>query len=79
MVLEDATDRMARRLAVEEQKNKDTEKKRAREKRATFDALEKHRLAHEREGVPLEASPSTEDDEEEGMKVWMGFNLETRL
>jgi hypothetical protein len=50
-----------------------------REKRATLDALEKHRLAHEREGVPLEASPSIDDDEEEGMEVWMGFSPETRL
>jgi hypothetical protein len=56
-------------LAAEEKK-KNEAKRRAREKRVTHNAIEKCRRAHEREGLPLEASPSTDDDakEEEGRR-----------
>lgn len=63
-VPEDAAGRTARQLAVEEKKKK---KKKNEAKRAVHDAIEKHCRAHEREGLPLEASPST-DDEEEGRR-----------
>jgi hypothetical protein len=47
-------------------------------------ALEKRRRAQVREGLPLEASPSTEEDDDddddgEGMEVCMGFSLEVGL
>jgi hypothetical protein len=71
------------RLAIEQQKKKDKEKKRIHEKRAAHDALERHHRAQEREGLPLEASPSTigggGDDDDEGMEVWLGFNPKVRL
>lgn len=65
-------------------KKKDAEKKRAHEKRAARDELEKHRRAQEREGLPLEASLDTFDDDDdgdddEGMEVWLGFSPEVRL
>lgn len=44
--------------------------------------MEKCRRAQEREGVPLEPSPSTEDDDDgddEGMEVRLGFSPEVRL
>lgn len=67
-------------MAIEQQKKKDKEKKRIHEKRAAHDALERHHRAQEREGLPLEASPSTIDggsgDDDEGMEVWLGFNPE---
>lgn len=78
---EDAAGRTACRLAAKEKK-KDVEKKRAREKRAALNALEKHRRAQVREGVPLEPSPNTQDDDDsddEGMEVWLGFNPEVVL
>jgi hypothetical protein len=84
-VPEDAASRAARRLATEQQKKKkDEEKKRAHEKRAARDELEKHRRAQEREGLPLEASLDTFDDDDdgdddEGMEVWLGFSPEVRL
>jgi hypothetical protein len=46
----------------------------------THDALEKCRRAQEREGVPLEPSPSIDDDDDdEGMEVRLGFSPEVRL
>jgi hypothetical protein len=81
-VPEDAAGREARRLVAEEKK-KDADKKQARKKMLARDALEKHRRAQVREGLPLEASPSTEDDDDdnddEGMEVRLGFNPEARL
>lgn len=70
------------RLATDEQKRKDTEKKQSYEKRASHDALEKRHRAQETEGVPLEPSPSTyddDDDNDKGMEVWLGFSPEVRL
>jgi hypothetical protein len=72
-------------LAAEQQnRNKDEEKKRLCEKRVAHDALERCRRAHEREGLPLEASSSTNDDDDdndddEGMEVRLGFSPEIRL
>jgi hypothetical protein len=70
------------RLAAEEKKRKkDEEKKRARKKMLAYDSLEKHRRAQAREGLPLEASLSTEeedDDDDEGVEVRMGFSPEVR-
>jgi hypothetical protein len=45
------------------------------------DALEKARMAQARDGLPLEASPSKEEDndDEEGMEVRMGFSPEVGL
>jgi hypothetical protein len=80
--LEDATDRETHRLAVEDKKKKkDAHKKRAYKKMLACDALEKHRRAQAREGLPLEASPSTEenDDDDEGMEVRLGFSPEAVL
>jgi hypothetical protein len=64
-VLEDAVDRAARRVAVEEKKKKDAEKARARERRWARDALEKRRRQQEREGLPREPSPETPDDDDD--------------
>jgi hypothetical protein len=48
-----------------------------------YDALEKRRRAQAREGLPLKASPSTEDDndvdDDKGMEVRWGFSPEARL
>jgi hypothetical protein len=70
-----------RRLEAEEKKRKnDEEKKRAWKKMLACDSLEKCHRAYEREGLPLEASPSTEDEEDDDddvrMEVCMGFSLE---
>lgn len=50
---------------------------------AAHDALEKHRWAQAKKGLPLEASPITEDDDndddDEGMEVRLGFSPEARL
>jgi hypothetical protein len=45
------------------------------------DALEKHHWVRAREGLPLEASPSTGDDDGdgEGMEVRMGFSPKAGL
>lgn len=44
------------------------------------DALEKRRRAQAREGLPLEGSPSKEnDDDDEGMVVHLGFSPEARI
>lgn len=43
------------------------------------DALEKRRQAQEREGLPLEASPSRDDDDDEGMEVRLVFCPEVRI
>jgi hypothetical protein len=78
LVLEDAAAREARRLVAKEKKKKDEEKKRARKKMLARDSLEKRCRALAREGLPLEASPSTEeeedDDDDEGMEVRMGLS-----
>jgi hypothetical protein len=65
-VPQDAVDRAARRVAVEEnKKKKDAEKARARERRRAQDALEKLRRRQEREGLPREPSPETPDDDDD--------------
>jgi hypothetical protein len=70
-------------LAAEEKKKKDADKKRARKKMLAHDALEKRHRAQTWEGIPLEASPSTEDDDddddEEGMEVCLGFSPKAGL
>jgi hypothetical protein len=46
------------------------------------DTIEKRHRAQEREGLPLDASPSTNDDNDddnEGMEVRLGFSPEVRL
>jgi hypothetical protein len=64
-VLEDAVDRVARRVATEKKKEKkDTEKARARERMRARDALERHRRRQERDGFPREPSPETPDDDD---------------
>jgi hypothetical protein len=55
LVLEDTDARVVRRLVAEAKKKKDEEKKRA------HDSLEKRCTAQAREGLPLEASPSSEE------------------
>jgi hypothetical protein len=80
--LEDAANKETRLLAVEDKKKKkDAHKKRAYKKMLACDALEKCRRAHAREGLPLEASPSTEenDDDDEGMEARLGFSPEAVL
>lgn len=49
------------------------------EKRVAHNTLEKCRRAQERDGVPLGPSPSTDDDDNEGMEVRLGFSPEVRL
>jgi hypothetical protein len=79
--------RQVRRLAAEEQKRKKDEAKRwAHRKMVALDALEKHRRAQAREGLPLKSSPSTkedddddDDDDDEGMEVHAGFSPEAGL
>jgi hypothetical protein len=70
--------RKVHRLAAEEKKRKDEEKKRARKKMLARDSLEKRHRARARDGLPLEASPSTEEEDDdifdEGMVVRMGFS-----
>jgi hypothetical protein len=73
-VLENTAAREVRRLTIEENKRKkDEAKKRAHKRMVARDSLEKHNRAQAREGLPLEASPSTED---EGMEVCVGFSPE---
>jgi hypothetical protein len=65
-VPEDAVDRAARRVAVEEKKKKmDAKKARAREWTRARDALEKLRRWQERDGLPREPSPETPDDDDD--------------
>jgi hypothetical protein len=65
-VPEDAVDRAAWRVAVEEEKKKkDAEKARARERMRARDALEKRRRRQERDGLPREPSPETPDDDDD--------------
>jgi hypothetical protein len=82
-VSQDAVDREARRVAVEEKKKKkDAEKARARERRRTRDTLEKLRRRQEREGLPRESLPETpddddddeDDDEEDDMAARLGLS-----
>jgi hypothetical protein len=78
-VLENAMAREVRQLAAEEKKRKkDEAKKQAHKRMVARDSLEKSRRAQAREGLPLEASPSTEeeDDDDEGMEVHVSFNPE---
>jgi hypothetical protein len=76
---EEAATKEVRRLAAEakKKKKKDEEKKHVCKKMLTRDLLEKHRRVQEREGLPLEASPSTkeeeDDNDDEWMEVRMGF------
>jgi hypothetical protein len=78
-VLENAAGREARRLATQEKKKKDEKKMRACQKMLASDALEKRHRVQARDGLPLEASPSTEDDDDEGMEVRLGFSPEVGL
>jgi hypothetical protein len=65
-VPEDAVDRAARRVAVEEKKKKkDAKKAQARERTRARDALEKLRRRQERDGLPREPSPETPDDDDD--------------
>jgi hypothetical protein len=82
-VPEDAVDRAARRVAVEEKKKKtDAEKAQAREWTRARDALEKLRRRQEREGLPREPSPETpdnddddeDDDEDDDMAARLGLS-----
>jgi hypothetical protein len=78
-VSEDAIAREVCRLAAEAKK-KDGEKKRACKKMLAHNSLEKRCRAQARKGLPLEASPSTEEEDDnnndEGMEVRMGFSSE---
>jgi hypothetical protein len=67
--------------AVEKKKKKDADKKWSRHKMVARDALVKCRRAQAREGLPLEASPSmkNDDDDDEGMEVQLGFNPKVEL
>jgi hypothetical protein len=56
---EDTDGRAACRLAAKEKKKKHADKKRAHQKRVAHDALEKRRRVPDRDGLPLEPSPST--------------------
>jgi hypothetical protein len=84
---EDAVDRAARRLAAEKKKEKkDAKKARAREWMRARDALERHRLRQERDGLPRESSPETpddddddDDDEDDDMAARLGLSLDLRL
>jgi hypothetical protein len=87
-VPEDAVDRAARRVAVEEKKKKkDAEKARARERTRARDALEKLCRRQEREGLPREPSLETpddndddeDDDEDDDMAARLGFSPGLRL
>lgn len=78
-ILEDAADREVHRLATQEKKKKDEKKTRACQKMLASDALEKRHRVQARDGLPLEASPSTEDDDDEGMEVRLGFSPEVKL
>jgi hypothetical protein len=63
---EDAAAREVRQLATEEKKRKkDKEKKRARMKMLASDSLEKCHRAQAREGLLIEASPSTKEEEDD--------------
>jgi hypothetical protein len=90
-VSEDAAGRIARRLAVEKDKEKkDVEKARARERMRARKALEKRRRRQARDGLPLEPSPDTpddydddddddDDDEDNDMAAWLGLSPDPRL
>jgi DNA-directed RNA polymerase delta subunit len=87
-VSEDAVDRAAQRVAVEEnKKKKDAEKARAHERMRARDALEKLHRRQEREGLPREPSLETpddddddeDDDEDDDMAARLGFSPGLRL
>jgi hypothetical protein len=87
-VPEDAVDRAARRVAAEKRKEKkDAEKARARERMRAWDALERLRCRHERDGLPREPSPETsdgddddeDDDEDDDMAARLGLSPDLRL
>jgi hypothetical protein len=85
LVPEDAADRIARRLAAENDKEKkDAEKARVRERMRAREALEKRRRRQAREGLPLESSPDTpddddDDDEDDDMAARLGLSSDPRL
>jgi hypothetical protein len=60
-------------LDAKEKKRKDADKKWARQKRVTHDALDKRHRAQAREGLLLEPSPSSQEDDDDsddqGMEV----------
>lgn len=64
---------------VAQKKKKDVDKKRSRKKIVAHDVLEKRCRAQEREGLPLEASPSTAANDDEGMENRLGFSPEVGL
>jgi hypothetical protein len=86
-VPEDAVDRAAGRVAVEEKKKKmDAKKARARERTRARHALEKLRRRQERDGLPREPSPETpdddddeDDDEDDDMAARLGLSPGLRL
>jgi hypothetical protein len=90
-ILEDAADRTACRLAVEKDKEKkDAEKARAHERMRAREALEKHSRRQARDGLPLESSPDTpndndddddddDDDEDDDMAARLGLSSDPRL
>jgi organic radical activating enzyme len=68
-----------RKKDEEKKRKKDEAKKRACKRMVARDSLKKRSRAQAREGLPLEASPSTEeeeddDDDDEGMEVRAGFS-----
>jgi hypothetical protein len=87
LVLEDAVDRAARRVAAERKKEeKDAKKARARERMRARDALEKRRRRQERDGLPREPSSETpddddddDDDEVDDMAARIGLSPDLRL
>jgi hypothetical protein len=87
-ILEDAADRTACRLAAEKDKEKkDAEKARAHETMRAREALEKHSRRQARDGLPLESSPDTpndnddddDDDEDDDMAARLGLSSDPRL
>lgn len=70
-------------MDAKEKKRKDADKKWARWKRVTHDALDKRHRAHAREGLLLKPSPSSQEDDndsdDQGMEVWLGFSPEAWL
>ena len=80
LVLEDAVDRAARRVATEKKKEKkDAEKAWAHERMRARDALERHRRRQERDGLPREPSPETPDDDDDDDDDDEGDDMAARL
>jgi hypothetical protein len=80
-VSEDAVDRAAQRVAVEEnKKKKDAEKARAHERMRARDALEKlHRRREPSLETPDDDDDDEDDDEDDDMAARLGFSPGLRL